>query len=302
MNKLILSFLVLCSFLTTSCIKDAKELLSQDYLNVKSNDILVLSQGTRSVIQLDKDGLYKDTLFVAPTGSTLRTIAWDNSGQRVLVGYTYASTTKIISIAPLSKGVNDFSVNAFITTTLTALIPTTNGFIFSTTPTSLRKINNNGAHVTGNGFPLNTALSGSIVQLASLSNEQFLVCSTTSPYLKIYNTSGVEQFAASGITPPSGTTALTGCNALENGQVILSWSGTTDTVAIYDRTNFSTPLHTYTDTSILGSPKWIQRASNGNLLISDRAFNHLVELNSEMEFVRTIGEGYFSTPVQFVAL
>lgn len=301
MNKLILLLLALCSL--NSCVnEDGVELQTQDYLNVKSRDILVLSQGTRSVIQLDRDGQYKDTLFVAPASSTLRTITWDQAGQRVLVGYTYSTTTKVVSIAPLSKEVKDFSINTFITTALTAMIPNNGNFVFSTTPANLRKLNSNGAHVTGSGFPLVSGLSGTIVQLSQLTNDLFMICSTTSPYLKIFNSSGQEQFAASGINPPVGTTALTGCHSLTNGQIVLSWSGTTDTVAIYNRNDFATPLYTYSDTSILGSPKQIQITANGNILVSDTVFNWLVELTPQMEFVRTIGEGYFSTPVQFISL
>lgn len=301
MNKLILMFLVLSSL--TSCLnKDTIELQTQDYLNIQSNDILVLSQGTRSVIQLDSDGHQKDTLFVAPLGSTLRTITWDKNSQRVLVTYTYSTATKVISIAPLTKEIKDFSINSFITSALTAIVPNNGYFIFSTTPTNLRKLNNQGAHITGGGFPLTSALGGTVVQLAQLSNDQFMICSTTAPYVKIFNSAGQEQFVASGITPPAGTTSLTGCHSLANGRVVLAWSGTTDTVAIYNRTNFATPLYTYSDTSILGSPKWIEIASNGNILVSDTVFNLLVELNPQMQFVRTIGEGYFSTPVQFLAL
>lgn len=302
MSKLILLFLALYSF--TSCVtnQDPIELSSQDYLNIKSNDILVLSQGTRSVIQLDSNGQHKDVLFVAPLGSTLRTLTWDQVTRRVLVGYTYATTTKIASVAPITKEVNDFSINSFITTAITAMIPNGSDFIFSTTPTSLRKLNANGAHIVGPGFPLNTTLAGTVVQMASLSNNQFLICSTSAPYIKIFNASGQVQFTASGITPPTGTTALSGCESLANGKIVLAWSGTTDTIAIYDRSNMATALFTYSDTSILGSPKWIQKASNGNILVGDTTFNLFVELTPQMQFVRAIGEGYFSNPVQFISL
>lgn len=301
MNKIILLLLLLSSFI--SCVnEDSVELQTQDYLNIQSNDILVLSQGTRSVIQLDSNGQYKDTLFVAPSGSTLRTISWDKTYKRVLVGFTNNTTTKIISIAPIDKKNADFSINTFITTAITAVIPNNENFIFSTTPTSLRKLNKDGVHVTAPGFPLTSGLGGTIVQLSQVTNDHFMICSTSSPFLKIFNSSGQVQFTATGITPPAGTTTLTGCHALANGQIVLSWSGTTDTLAVYNRTNFTTPLYTYSDTSILGSPKWIQIAKNGNILVAETVLNLLVELDPKMQFVRIVGDGYFSNPVQFISL
>lgn len=301
MKKHIISIFALT--LLTSCLnKDPIELRSQEHINVNPKDILVLSQGTKSLVQLDSNGLYKDTLFVAPVGSTLRSLTWDQTNQRVLIGYTYSTTTKIISVAPLTKTISDFSVNAFITTALTATIPTHNGYVFSSTPTSLRKLNPQGVHIVEPGFPLASGLPGTVVQLSAMPNDHFLLCTTASPYLKIFNSSAQTILTASGITPPTGTTTLTGCAALNNGRIVLSWSGTSDTVAVYDPSNFSTPLHTYTDTSILGSPKWIQKTSTGNILILDTVFNLLLELDPNMEFVRTIGEGFFSGPTQFILL
>lgn len=300
MKKLILTITVLYSL--ASCIKTNADLQSQDDLTVKSDDIIVLSQGTRSVIQLDHNGQYIDTLYVAPTGSSLKALTWDRVNNRALVGYTYNATTKIISITPSNKGINDFSVNAFLTATLNTLVPTVNGFLFSATPNIIRKLNYNGAYNAGSGFPLNIGPTGSIVQMATLANNQFLVCSSTSPYIKIFNSNGVEQLSASNITPPSQATTLTGCNAISTGQIAISWSGTNDTVAVYNPNNFSTALYQYTDTAILAAPKWIQKASNGNVLIGDTSFNHIVELTPKMEFVRTLGASYFSTPVQFIAL
>lgn len=287
----------------SSCITDeAKELNTGDYLNIASGDILVLSNSTRSVVQLSSNGQYKDTLFVAPVGSTMKTLTWDPFGKNVLVGYVYSSAVRIMKIAPISKNYSEFSSSSSLTTSLSTMIPGEGDFIYTTTSAIARKLSAQGVYKTGGGFPFNPGLGGTVSQLGLMSASRFIVCSTTSPFLKIFHNTTTEAISTAGLSTATGTTQATGCAQLGNGNIAVAWSGTTDTVSIYNPSDFSTALYTYTDTSILGSPKWLAVKSNGNLLALDSVSNLIVELNTTGEFVQTIGEGLFAGASQIVVV
>ena len=79
------------------------------------------------------------------------------------------------------------------------------------------------------------------------------------------------------------------------------YSGTVDAVRAYNST-LTTTLWTYIDTNTLVTPGKIAIRPNGNLLIADQNFDHLVELNSNGGFVGTIGGVGLSDPLNIAVV
>lgn len=298
-----LLFCVFSLLLLSSCVSedDLIELKTSHYLSIKSGDILVMSVTNRSVVQLDKDGNYLDTLYVAPIGSTLRALTWDNQTKSVLIG-VLASTSRIISISSLDKSEKIISLDTNLTTGLAGLIKTSdNEYIFAATGNSIRKLNSLGVYKAAGGFPITSGLGGTLGQISLTNDGSLLGCSQSSGFVRIFNSSGVliQSSAGSGI---AGTTSAYGCLEMADGKIAIAWNGTTDTIGIYDRNNLDSALYTYSDTSILTSPRALAINSNNNILAIDNT-NHLItEISPTGKFIRTIGEGLFTAATHLISI
>ena len=71
--------------------------------------------------------------------------------------------------------------------------------------------------------------------------------------------------------------------------------GGVDYVRAYS-SNLGTVLWDYNDITILASPGRMAVRANGNVLITDTVFNHIVELTSAGSFLRIIGGAHLATP------
>ena len=93
----------------------------------------------------------------------------------------------------------------------------------------------------------------------------------------------------------AGTTNAYGCVETHDGGIIGSWDGTTDSVVKYS-SDLSTELWTYSDASYLSAPRGVAVRANGNILILDYTFSHIVELSPSGEYIRRIGAGAMYRP------
>ncbi len=64
--------------------------------------------------------------------------------------------------------------------------------------------------------------------------------------------------------------------------------GTTYTVVVYS-SDLSSAEVAYSDTSVLNAPRGISQLENGNIVVACAGFEHLVEIDTNGNFVKTLG-------------
>ena len=93
----------------------------------------------------------------------------------------------------------------------------------------------------------------------------------------------------------AGTTAAADCRVLTSGNIAVVWSGTTDTVRIYNSA-LSTTIASYSNLALLSTPGGIAQRTNGNLLVVDRVLNQIIEITEGGVFVNGLPRSVLSTP------
>jgi hypothetical protein len=89
---------------------------------------------------------------------------------------------------------------------------------------------------------------------------------------------------------------------MKNGRIAVAWSGTTDSVQIRSA-DLTTLVATYTDATKLTVPSGLAvRPGNGNILVGDTTYNHLVEIEPDGTFVGVVGEGILNFPRSILVL
>src|SRR5690606_4275538 len=88
--------------------------------------------------------------------------------------------------------------------------------------------------------------------------------------------------------PTLGAMASTSCTQDQNGRIIVAYSGTTDAVRVYDSA-MTAPIWTFTNTTVLTTPGKLAVRANGNILVTDTAFHHIVEISATGAMVQVIG-------------
>ncbi|MBY0414759.1 MAG: hypothetical protein K2Q18_11360, partial [Bdellovibrionales bacterium] len=93
----------------------------------------------------------------------------------------------------------------------------------------------------------------------------------------------------------AGTTIAYGCIELADGKIAMAFNGTTDTIRTVTAAMGGIAT-LYSDIGILASPRTLTQTLNGNILIVDSVFNHIVEITTTGTFVRTLGGSLLGTP------
>lgn len=307
MKKRILSFSLL--FTLTSCLvsSDSPISSSADDVNlIQRNDIVVSNAGNDSIILLDADGNYKATLVDIDTTSTVifNGLAYDGVNKEVLYTYDHqtAALDAVYSISLFDGSSQLVLSNNQLSGVMPGLARLTNGeLLILETNTTIEKFSASGTRI---GAPFTSGMTSAVVDVTRLSNGGYVVCSTgTSNTVRTYNAAGVLQNTATSANPAPtlGGMPATSCSEAPNGNIVVSYSGTTDAVRAYSA-NLGTIAWTYTDTNILSTPGKLAIRANGNVLITDTGYDHIVELDSNGGFVRTIGGSVLSDPNNIVVI
>jgi hypothetical protein len=301
--------LIFILLLGSSCIlnSESPEETSSDEVNlIQMGDIVVTNAGNDSIVLLDEDGSYKATLVDSTTSSTLlyNGLAYDDLNREIL--FNYDSTTNSLD-AVMAINLYDGEVRTVLTNnqlqgTLPGVARLTGGDLVVLEGTSMvEKFNSSNIRV---GTPFLTGLTTTTADLTRLSDGGFIICSSgTANTVRIYNSAGVVQASATSAspTPTLGALASTSCTQAEDGTIYVAYSGGTDAVRAYNST-LSTVLWTFTDTNVLTTPGKLAVKPNGNVLITDTAFNHIVELTSSGALIRTIGGSVLATPNNIIVV
>lgn len=291
MRTLILLFLIICCL--SSCkvpfvLEDPKPTTSN--FTMVPGDIVVSNTGNDSLILLDSDGNFKDTLLDVVNGSeTIYGIGWLESTNELIV--TVDGSDRVMAISAFDGEVRTFITNANLAGTLRGITQLTGGDILIIESNNVERFTTNAVRVTS-GWPI-TGIMTTPEQIDALSNGGFVACSRGTDEVRTYTSAGVQvNSTASGV---GGTTDGYGCIEMTDGRIATVWVGTTDSVIIFNAA-LSSAVATYSDTSLLGNPRGIAQAKNGNLLIVDATLHHIVEIDTTATFVRTLGSSTLSTP------
>lgn len=307
MMKSLLTFSLL--FLLASCLVSSDSPISSsanDVNLIQRNDIIVSNAGNDSIILLDADGNYKSTLVDVDTTTTItfNGLAYDGVNREVLYAYDHqtAALDAIYGLSLFDGSSRLVLSNNQLAGTLPGLARLTNGeLLILETNGTIEKFTAAGARV---GAPFTSAMTTTVADISRRTNGGYVVCSSgTSNTVRTYTAAGVLQNTATSANPaPSlGGMAATSCSESPDGSIIVSYSGTNDAVRAYS-SNLSTVLWTFTDTNVLSTPAKLAIRANGNVLITDTGYDHIVELDSNGAFVRTIGGSVLSDPNNIVVI
>jgi hypothetical protein len=256
---------------------------------IVSGDIVVSNSGSDSLVVLNSDGTFKTMAFNVPSATeNLYGITWSALTGEILVAVD--GVDRVVAVDPVDCSNRTVVLDVNLTGTIRGITQLTSGDILISETNNIERFGSNGNRVAA-GWPLaaQTAASG----LSALSNGGFVHCSTTTDVVRTYSSTGVQ--AATRSSGIAGTTDAMDCFVMSNGQIVTTWSGTSDTVSIY--TSTLTPVTSFSNTAYLAAPGGIaQRANGGNLLVVDRTYNHIVEITTAGVLVGTFGSGLLSTP------
>lgn len=307
MMKRLLSLSIL--FILTSCLVSSESPISSsanDVNLIQRNDIIVSNAGNDSIILLDSDGNYKATLVDVNTSTTItfNGLAYDGVNRKVLYAYDHqtAALDAIYGISLYDGSSHLVLSNNQLSGTLPGLARLTNGeLLILETNGTIEKFSASGTRI---GAPFTSTMTTTVADVSRRVNGGYVVCSSgTSNTVRTYTAAGVLQNTATSANPaPSlGGMAATSCSEAPNGNIIVSYSGTTDAVRAYN-SNLSSVVWTFTDTNVLSTPAKLAIQANGNVLITDTGYDHIVELDSNGGFVRTIGGSVLSDPNNIVVI
>lgn len=294
-------FFLLFSVLGGCVLKEEKavESFNSSANLIKSGDIVVVNIPNDSIVLLDKDGNYKSTIFNDDNAASviIGGVNYDSVSKRLL--FTYDSTTAILdevrSISLFNGRVSTVLNDANVTGILQGVVRLKGGEYVILESTTVAEKFNSSLVRQGAPFPL-TVLAN--VQIEALSTGGFLACTSgTANTVRTYSAAGaVVNFATSASpTPTLGAMGASGCVVRPDGTIVVAYSGTTDTVRAYSA-NLGTILWDYSNTTVLSTPGKMAVRANGNILVTDTALNHIVELSSTGAFIRLIAGSALSTP------
>lgn len=260
---------------------------------IESGDIVVTNLGNDSIVLLDDEGVYKNTLYDVPTDASISfpSVMYDPLEQAILFTYdsTIASLDAIYSINLADGEVSSYLSNSNLNGTLSGVARLSNDDLVIIEGTNvLEKFL---ANFTRSGNPFLTGLTATLADINPLASGGFVVCTSgTSNTVRTYTSAGVLIASATSAAPaPSlGALAATGCIEDADGRIIVAYSGGTDAVRVYTNSNLNTIAWTFTDTNQLTTPAKLALRSNGNILVIDSGFHHIVEISPEGGLVKRI--------------
>lgn len=258
----------------------------------ESGDIIVANSGSDAVTVLDSSGNFKRNAYTVNTSQGENFYGLDilASTGELLVSVD-SGADRVMAIDPDTCAARIHISDVNLTGNLRGITQLVSGDILVVETSAVERFADSGVRITSGSWP--KTLQTTSTQVSAVGAGGFVLCSSGADVVRTYDDAGTQLATrASGI---AGTTDAMGCFSMLNGYVATAWSGTTDTVSIYNA-NLSSSLFTYSNPSVLGAPGGIGQRANGNLLVVDRVLHYIVELTGEGVFVGTLGSGLLNTP------
>lgn len=295
-----LHLLILTTFLLTSCVSEESplETFSRDYAVVNGGDLVVTNYSGDSAVLLDSDGNFKRLLYnVENNAEQVVGVNWNDSTNEIILSIN-GTPDRVVSISPLDGAATDTIISNQYNGNPFGLMVDSSGDFLLIESHQVEKFTSNGVRINDGTFPTGT-LFNNLAQINPLAAGGFLVCGSGGDQVATYDESAVQiDNKVSGI---GGTTNGYGCDETASGDIVAAWEGSTDTIALYN-SDFSTTIATYNDSAYMSSPRGVEVKSNGNILVADAGYHYLIELDSELQFVRVLGGGLLNYPWQVIEI
>lgn len=290
----IVAFLLIPLVLSlASCNPEAVPTITESSAIVSAGDIIVTNIGSRSVVALNSDGSYKSIILqLDATVDVPYGVGWSSVHNEILVAIN-GSPDRIIAISAETGAQRQIDTTG-LNGNIRQIASLSGGDIIVVESNNLERYTPTGGHITTGGWPL-SGLQTTIEGLRVTSAGNILMCSRGSDVVGIYDTSGnvVAGTKASGI---ASTTDCYGTTELGNGDIAVSWSGTTDTIAIYS-SDLSSTVGTFSDTGKIGNPRAIAASLDGSqFYVLDATYNNIHLFDNDGTYVSKISPGVLSTP------
>lgn len=277
MIKLLLFFLIL------SC-GAPDEISTSLGFSIKPGDIIASDNGSDKVYHYDSEGKFQRILYsVNSSSEIIYGLAWDPDNLQILVSVDGAD--RVTAISAIDGSINDvFISNTNLNGALRSLTRLPNGDVIVLESNNLERFSSAGLRQVSGGFPKSNVCTNPS-DIDALVSGGFVVSCYGSDRLTIHDDLGATLFTqVSGI---GGTTNAYGVIELENGNIAAIWDGSSDTMAIYSN-DFSSTLATYSNTSLMPTPRAIAQHINGNILVGDASTDQLIEIDQDGNFVRVL--------------
>lgn len=287
--KSVLVFYFICNLY--GCIEsDPLALSTVPAYDIQPGDIIISEYLEGQVYQYDSNGNFKNVILDVSglSGDAPYGLSWDETTRQVLVSVDSSTgNDRIMGVgAYKTQTVEVFRDTAGdLAGTMRGVTRDTNGNYLVIDTHDIEKYDSSFNRLTSSGsLPFLVAPFISVGDISALSSGGFVACSYGSDEVKVFDSAGIVQGTASSYP---GTTDGNSCVEMSNGNIAVAWSGTSDTIVIYDNT-LSTVLHTFSNGTFMQRPTGISQAPNGNLLISDSQIDQVIEIDSEANYIRNL--------------
>ena len=277
------------------CVEEPIETFSN--FVVQPGDVVVTNITNDSVVLLDSTGNFKRVLYDVQNNVEIPYgVGWKSDTLEVLVAIDGAD--RVMAISAIDGSSRAFIQTPFLNGAIRGVAQLRDGSVIVAESNAIEKFDTNGNRIT-TGFPLTGGINN-VENVYPKADGGFIVCARGGDVVRTYTAAGVMQnTTASGI---GGTTDGYGCSELSDGRIVTAWSGSTDTVSIYN-SSLSTSLTTYSDTTIAPSPRGVAQLANGNIIVADATYHHIIEVSSsDGSFVGTFSSYGLSSPNQLYVI
>jgi len=261
-------------------------------------DLIVANEGSDVVVLLDSDGNFKKIVYNESNFShTITGLSWKEDTKEVLI--TVSGSGEVIAVSAIDGSSRTVISGSVLSSGVYDVVELSNGLLLVAEYSTLKLFNQSGIPQSWNSPAQPRA-----EEVAATSDGGFVVCSSHN------NTGRVEKYHVNGTSDGafkvvnasaaySNANRAYGCKQLSNGKFVVSWDGSEEAIAILSE-DLSAEELVYQEPSILRSPRGVEEKENGNILVLDSYFHHIVELDSDLELVRVFGDTVLNSPAQII--
>lgn len=284
------NYLLPILLILSSCL-ESESIPTTSNLYVAAGDILVSSSVTDTVHQFDKKGNYKRILYRTPLATeTVGGLGWMHSTNEILVAME-GTPDRVLAISVVDGSNRVAFQDAQLGGTIRSVTQLYDSrSILVSEQTAIERFNELGLRET-HAAPWPSTVIANVQDIKALQDGRWIATST-SQAVRLYEDSVTAFTAVATAAIPAGTTAAHGVSELNNGKFLVSWEGAaTDYLSIYN-TDLTLDRHLFgNNQAILTAPRGVAQAANGNYLVADETRDYLLEINSDGQVVKIIGQG-----------
>lgn len=283
--------------LATACKQEASTPTTSRTENlIKPGDLIVVNMTSDSLLHFDENGNYKGVLLdLDNIGESFYGIAFKADTNEIM--FTINGSPRVGAISVIDGTYRNLITDTNLSGTLRGLTQLPGGDILVIETANVERFSTNGVRktsVSGITWPNTFSATAAPEQIHTTADGEIILCGSANVNRFTQNAVRVGAAVVSAI---AGTTAATGCIELDDGSIAVAFSGTTDTIRSVGAAMTQASIGTiYSDLGILASPRWLTQTLDGNLLTVDSVFNHIVEIEPDGTYVRTLGASILGTP------